>query len=339
MNLDSNRVPEDSGAVSALRRFVHFSDPLARHFSKLIERALGPFQQRLEDLLILQGRALALANAARAPLTTLEDAEFKVFSQFGEDGILQYLIRETGITRTEQVFVEFGVQDYLESNTRYLLQSDNWRGLILDGSEKYMASVRARDLYWRHDLTARSAWIDRDNINQLIIQAGIRGTIGLLSVDIDGNDYWVWERIEAVDPVIVVLEWNSVFGPEHAVTVPYDPSFVRQEAHASRLYWGASIRALASLGARKGYALVGSNTAGNNVFFVRRDRLGRLGSRTAAEAYVESRFRDSRDEAGRLDYLAGAARREAIQDLPVVDVETGETSTLRRLDARLARRS
>jgi len=69
------------------------------------------------------------------------------------------------------------------------------------------------------------AWIDRDNINQLISNAGFSGDIGLLSVDIDGNDYWVWQAIDAVNPVIVAVEWNSVFGPEAAISIPYDPKF------------------------------------------------------------------------------------------------------------------
>jgi hypothetical protein len=299
---------------------------------RTLAHALAPLLRRQEDLLILQGRAAALRNAERAPLGRLADAEFKVFSQFGEDGILQHLVRETGIGPEEQSFVEFGVQDYLESNTRFLLMNDNWRGLILDGSRENMDLVRRSDLHWRHDLTAVDAWIDRDNIDGLLASAGFQGRIGILSVDIDGNDYWVWERIASVDPVIVVVEYNSVFGAEHAVSVPYDPAFMREKASPSRLYFGASLPALESLGARKGYALVGSNRAGNNLFFVRRDRLGRLSALSAAEAYVESRFREARDASGRMSFLGGARRREPILDLPLVLVPSGDLTTLRRLD-------
>ena len=155
----------------------------------------------MENLMILQGRALALQNAERAPLKNLQDAEFKVFSQFGEDGILQYLIRETAILDNEQIFIEFGVQDYVESNTRFLLMNDHWKGLIIDGSKQNMDRVRAKDIYWRYNLTAVSAWIDRDNINQIIGDAGFRGDIGILSIDIDGNDYWVWEKLDIVNPL------------------------------------------------------------------------------------------------------------------------------------------
>jgi hypothetical protein len=300
----------------------------------VLSRSLAGLRRQNDDLLILQGRALAGQNALRAPFASLHEAEFKVFSQFGEDGILQYLVGETGIGRAEQLFVEFGVQDYAESNTRFLLMNNHWKGLVIDGSKQYMDIVRGQDLYWRHDLTAVDAWIDRDNINQLIGDAGFRGDIGVLSVDIDGNDYWVWERIDVVRPVIVVVEWNSVFGPRHAISIPYDPAFQREKAHYSCLYWGASIAAFEALAARKGYSLMGSNAAGNNIFFVRNDRLGRLRPVKAADAWVESRFRDSRDSSGKLNFLGGARRLEEILDLPVVEVESGRTTTLRALEGR-----
>ena len=307
--------------------------PISQHIEAVVSRSMSSHRQQMDDLMILQGRALALKNADRAPLARLQDAEFKVFSQFGEDGILQYLIRETGITRKESTFVEFGVQNYSESNTRFLLMNDHWRGMIIDGSKEYMDCVRNQDIYWRHDLTAVDAWIDRDNINQLIGDAGFSGDIGILSVDIDGNDYWVWEKIEVVKPIIVVVEWNSVFGADHAISVPYAPAFQREKAHYSNLFWGASIAAFESLAARKGYVLLGSNTVGNNLFFVRSDRLGRLTPLSAKAAHVESRFRDSRDVTGKLNFLGGDKRRLEIIDVPVVNVLTGTTTSLRQLDA------
>lgn len=298
----------------------------------LLSGQLTSVGAQLDHQLMLQGRTLALQNAQRSPLASLQEAEFKVFSQYGEDGILQYLVREAGITREEQVFIEFGVQNYLESNTRFLLQNDHWKGLIIDGSAAYMDSVKRSELYWRHDITALAAWIDRDNINDLFLESGFRGQIGILSIDIDGNDYWVWERIEAVNPVIVVVEWNSVFGPDHAVSIPYAPTFDRATAHYSCLYWGASMAAFESLADRKGYALLGSNKVGNNLFFVRRDRLGSLQPQTSRSAYVESRFRDSRDAKGRLNFLSGQARYDQIKDLPVMDVLRNTITTLASLD-------
>lgn len=314
-------------------KFVrNFIDSIVSQLGVMLSRSAVSSHQMIENSMILQGRNLALQNNDRAPLGQIQDAEFKVFSQFGEDGILQYLIQETGILAKERTFVEFGVQDYSESNTRFLLMNNHWKGLIIDGSKQYMDSVRSSDICWRHDLTAVDAWIDRDNINQLIGDAGFHDDIGILSIDIDGNDYWVWERIEVVKPVIVVVEWNSVFGAKHAITVPYDPVFKRENAHYSCLFWGASIRAFEQLAVRKGYALIGSNSAGNNLFFVRQDRLGQLKPLSTEDAYIESTFRDSRDSSGKLNFLGGEKRRLEILDLPVVDVLNDSTTTLRRLD-------
>ena len=285
--------------------------------------------------LVLQGQALALLNRQRkesGALQSLDAYEFRVFSQFGEDGILQHLIEEADIQAHERIFVEFGVQDYQESNTRFLLQGCKWGGLIIDGSKEWMASVRNRSLCWRYNLQALAAWIDRDNINELISSAGISGEIGILSVDIDGNDYWIWEAINCINPIIVVCKWNSAFGPDHSVSIPYDPLFNRTTAHHSCQYWGASIQALQQLGLKKNYELIGSNQAGNNLFFVRNDRLGRLLASSAADAWTEAKFSDTRNEQGELTFLRGKHRAKMISRLPHVNTINGQNTSLEQLN-------
>lgn len=258
----------------------------------------------------------------------LSDAEFRVHSQFGEDGIIQYLISRVAIEN--EVFVEFGVADYRESNTRFLLSNDNWRGLILDGGTAHIDFVRSNALGWRHTVDARSVFVTRENINETIAEAGISGDIGLLSIDIDGNDYWVLDAINAVKPRILIIEYNSTFGPDAAVSVPYHPTFDRTKAHHSNLYWGASLAAMCLAADRKGMAFVGSNSAGNNAFFVRRDVLGDLPTLTPQEGWVDARFRDSRDAEGNLTYIGGRAGRiAAISDQPLVEVSTGATALVR----------
>jgi hypothetical protein len=287
------------------------------------EVAVERLRREMDRLRVLVAQPMARAVRADGPVASLREVEFSVFSQFGEDGILQYLVSLLGVE--ERSFVEFGVESYREANTRFLLVNDNWRGLVMDGSPEHVESIRSEEIYWRHDLTAVAAFVDRDNIDELLRTHGYEGEIGLLSIDIDGNDYWVWERIETVDPILVVVEYNSVFGAERAMSIPYDPHFRREEAHHPNLYWGASLRALQELGERKGYSLIGCNSNGNNAFFVRRDRLGPLRPLRAAEAYVPSRFRESRDESGQLSYLSGQARIEAIRHLEVFDFELGRT--------------
>ena len=273
----------------------------------------------MHQLKMLLGKELANQVKSHGIYEDIHAAEFKVFSQFGDDGILQYLIHET---RPEhRTFIEFGVEDYREANTRFLLMNNNWRGLIIDGSQEAMEAVRRDVLHWRFDLTAVGAFITRENINQLFSENGFRGEIGLLSIDIDGNDYWIWEQIDVVQPVIVTIEYNSVFGSQHAVTIPYDPAFFRTSAHYSNLYWGASLRALCLLAEKKGYAFVGSNSNGNNAHFVRKERLGRIPALSPEKGYVESKYRESRDQQGNLTYLGGMHRLNEIKDMQVYDVE------------------
>jgi hypothetical protein len=299
---------------------------------RLREPLSGELGRALEDTKLLVARLLVTQLRARGALPRLADAEFRVFSQFGDDGIIQYLIN--ALAPLEPRFIEFGIQDYSESNTRFLMMNDNWRGLVLDGSSDHVSHVQRQPYYWRHDLTAVTAFVDRDNVNALFRANGFEGEIGLLSVDIDGNDYWVWEAIEAVHPAIVVSEYNAVFGSSRAVSIPYDPRFERTRAHHSNLYWGASLAALCALANRRGFAFVGANSAGNNAYFVRRDRLGILRPLTSEEGFVDSRFRESRDERGRLTFLSGDDRRRAIAEMPLVDVETGATVRVGDLPAR-----
>jgi hypothetical protein len=284
--------------------------------------------QRDIDLLRMQLGGIESRQVAALPPDRLPDSEFTVFSQFGEDGIIQFLLSHVAIAN--EVFVEFGVENYRESNTRFLLVHDNWRGLIIDGGESHQAFIDESGLRWRYTIDALTAFIDRDNINDLIAGARIEGDIGLLSIDIDGNDYWVLEAIEIVSPRILVVEYNSVFGAEAAVTVPYDPGFVRSRKHWSYLYWGASIAALAHAAERKGFSLVGGNRAGNNAFFVRSDVLGAIPAATPAEAYAGARFRESRGRDGELSYVTKLADRlRTIGDMPIVDVHTNHEQTIR----------
>lgn len=253
------------------------------------------------------------------PAADIRSSEFRVFSQWGEDGILQHLLKHISVPR--KIFVEFGVENYTESNTRYLLLNGSWAGLVIDGSPKNIEFIKSDDLYWRYNLKAESAFITRENINDLIRRNGISGEIGLLSVDIDGNDYWVWEALDAVFPSIVVVEYNARFGAERAVTVPYDPRFVRVVAHHSNIYYGASLAAFGLLGKRKGYSFVGCNMAGNNAFFVRSDlRPLSLPELTPAEGFVRSQYRDSRDASGALAFLSDTQEDAILDRLPLVEV-------------------
>jgi hypothetical protein len=256
----------------------------------------------------------------------LERAEFQVFSQFGEDGIIQFLVQR--VPMHDRVFIELGVEDYTESNTRFLLVHDAWRGLIVDSGVAHRRFLEASGLGWRTTVDAVTAFVTTANVDAIISDAGLAGDIGLLSIDVDGNDLWVLESIESVSPRIVVIEYNSLFGPDRAVSVPYDPAFDRAEKHFSHLYWGASLPALAAVAGRRGYSLVGGNRAGNNAFFVRRDVLGDIPERSVQECWRPAQFRESRGPGGDLTYLGDASQKlRLLRDLPVVDLDDGDRET------------
>lgn len=121
-------------------------------------------EESSQNMCLLLGRTLANQVQAHGIYENIHDAEFKVFSQFGDDGILQYLIKQT--QPAVETFIEFGVQDYSEANTRFLLLNNNWNGLILDGDAQAMNALRAYDIYWRHDLTSVGAFVTRENVDR-----------------------------------------------------------------------------------------------------------------------------------------------------------------------------
>lgn len=286
--------------------------------------ARGPQPDSRE--LVLQCRAAAQMNRSLQRIANLAEVEFRGFSQWGEDGVVDWLLSR--LPQVPESFVEFGVGNYREANTRLLLHLRNWRGLVLDGSAAHVNDILAQEVSWQFDLTAKCSFIDRDNINELIASAGFAGEIGLLSVDIDGNDYWVWQAIDCVSPAIAICEYNAVFGDLHRITIPYDPAFQRSLAHHSNLYFGASLAALVDLAEGKGYRFVGTNSNGCNAFFVRSDLAPRvLESIDEVRAYP-SRFREGRGIDGNLAFTRGSSRAAAIADMSVVDLASGRTRKL-----------
>jgi hypothetical protein len=262
-------------------------------------------------------------------LESIADAEFCVSSQWGEDGIIQYLLSKVAISN--KLFVEFGVDDYRESNTRFLLINNNWSGFLIVYDKNNVSKIRAQDYYWRYDLSAVSAFITKDNINEIIGNVGISGDIGLLSIDIDGNDYWVWKAINVISPRIVIAEYNSIFGGRLALTIPYDERFNRTKAHCSNLYFGASLPALCRLAKERSYIFVGSNSTGSNAFFVRKDVAQSVREVNCDAGYVESKCRESRNEKGLLTYVSWRKKLDLIGDKMLFDVVTGRTNRIKEL--------
>jgi hypothetical protein len=279
--------------------------------------------ERLRELV---GAGLAQQVAQRRQIISLQDVEFRVHSQFGDDGIVQWLVGR--LPNIPRLFIEFGVEDYTEANTRFLMVNNQWSGLVMDGSEANIKRLRARPWFWRHDLTALAHFVTRENVDGLISNWAMGRDVGLLHIDVDGNDYWLWEAVQSISPAIVIMEYNALFGAERTITVPYRADFQRMRAHYSGQYFGASLPALAYLANRKGYALIGTNSAGNNAYFLRRELLqDTLQELSVAQAWTPPYFRDSRDKQGHLDLLSYEARKATLRGLFVVDVRKGTTES------------
>lgn len=209
--------------------------------------------------------------------------EFGVYSQSGEDGILAYIFSKVGATH--RYFVEFGIGDGSECNTANLSINFGWKGLLLDREEQNVAAAR---LHYQRMLKARSSNVNivryqvtAENINQALIDNGPEGEIDLLSIDIDGNDYWVWKAITVINPRVVVIEYNAALGDEESLVIKYDPNFRVN----SWVNYGASLAALTKLAHSKDYVLVGCESRGVNAVFVRRD--------TAAGRFTEVSIKDA----------------------------------------------
>lgn len=218
----------------------------------------------------------------------LEAYGYKVYSQNDEDGIIHEIFRRIGVTN--KTFVEFGVQNGLESNC-HLLLFYGWRGLWIEGAAAYCDEIRMRfrPVIESEQLHLIQSMVTRENINSLLRQGQIVGEIDLLSVDIDGNDYHIWKAIDCIRPRVVITEYNGKFPPDLEWKQAYDGGHIWTGSD----WHGASLKAFELLGREKGYSLVGTNLRGCNAFFVRDDLVGNrfLEPYTAEALYNPLRLR------------------------------------------------
>lgn len=257
---------------------------MIQHLKHLIKKYAVYFwvRSKLSPAVQLAQRQIYLQHQERASrgfIPPLSDTGFKVFSQYEEDGLLLFIFAMIGMPH--RTFVDIGSNDGINSNCANLALHFGWHGLFIDADPR----VIERGLYfykrypdpWSFPPVFVQAKVTRENINTLISEAGFSGEVDLLSVDIDGNDYWIWDALEVIRPRVVIIETHVEFGLENIV-VPYDPEYVFPGRHP--VYHGASPVAMVALGRRKGYRLVGANAFGHNALFVRED----LGVDTLPEA-------------------------------------------------------
>lgn len=300
---------------------MHVKELFTTSLRKLIglSSISNDIKYRFEDQNLCTGQILLSQIKNITEIETLKDVEFKVFSQWGDDGIIAWIAHQLRLE--DPFFVEFGVQTYEESNTRFLLQSQNWSGLIIDGNKDFIDYIKKDRLYWKHDLRAENLFITKDNIDGFLGSKCPKKDIDLLSIDIDGNDYWILEAINSVSAKILICEYNSLLGEQDELTVPYDPSFYRTNAHYSNLYFGASIQAFIKLASKKGYTFLGTNSNANNAYFVRNDLASKIENKIKNKTIYRAKFRESRDRNGLLTYLNREDAFNEIKGLPLINLK------------------
>jgi hypothetical protein len=244
----------------------------------------------------------------------LEAYEYSLFSQNGEDGILRYLFSEIGAS--SKTFLEFGF-GVVQNNSLRLILKEGWGGVLIDGlGASVKAFNKALQKFGIPNVRAIQQFLDLQNLRATILDSGLPEQIDLLSIDVDGNDYWFWKDILSyLNPRVVVIEYNASLGPELPLVVPYDPFFAFHEKHPSGFYHGASLTALVRLAHEKGYALIGCDSKGVNAFFVRRDCL----SSSVTEVLPAIAYRSNARRIKKAGSLEEQFR--IIKDMPFIHVD------------------
>jgi hypothetical protein len=288
------------------------------------------FEEETEKMLVLKAKKLSIAHNNFKKINDLSEVEFQVSSQWGEDGIIDWLFNK--FKKLPKIFVEIGTQDYRESNTRFLLRNKNFDGYLIEGDSKATKNIKRQRIYWKHNLTVKNKFVDKDNINKIVSDMKIPEKIGLLSLDIDGVDYWVLKALKSLDASIVICEYNSLFGSKKSVTVPYDQNFDRTKKHFSNLYYGASINAFIDLMKSRNYFLLGTNTSGNNAFFMKSIFSKDINKILKEKKIYMSKYRESRDKKGQLTYLDKKKSLQIIGNNIVVDLKDNKKKKIKDLN-------
>ncbi|WP_319435007.1 hypothetical protein [Mycobacterium sp. RTGN5] len=228
--------------------------------------------QQLQISLLAQYRAQFRAGVA--PFESISDAGFRCYSEFEEDGILLYALAAIGM-KTRRI-VEIGCGTGNVNMSSNLILNHGYKGYLFDGSS---SNIAAADIFYQSkrdchlilpELT--QSWITRENVNQILSAAGAAGEVDVFSLDIDGNDWHIWDAIDVIQPRLCVFETNDIIPGDLSLTVPYVPDFDYLSLPENQQdFRSVSLLAMSRLSASKGYRLIGAHRHGFNVFFMRDD--------------------------------------------------------------------
>lgn len=255
-------------------------------------------------------------------IKNLNEVDYKIFSQNGEDGIIDYLLFSLKIEKPK--FVEIGVGDYSESNTRFIFERCSSEGLIIDSIDNFKEKVSKNVKLWRGDIQIIQKNIDTENILESLQEYNFSENVDLFSLDIDGIDYWILKKLPKKFCKILVAEYNPYFGDKLKISVPNIKNFNRSKYHYSNLCFGASLKSIIDLMEEKGFIFVGSNIFKNNAFFVNIDFKQELSieypDKENLLSHVNANFRESRNKNNDLSYLSKSKIINEIENCEVVDL-------------------
>ena len=243
---------------------------------KLIRKILNKlFLRKFDDIKIQKGQLFERHLEKNIKnIKDLNETNFKIFSQDYEDGIIQYFLKSLDIKNVK--FVEIGTQDYSESNTRYIFETMRCEGLIIDPTPNLEKKINAILRTWKNTLKIHNDYVNSQNIIEIIQKNSFDKNLDIFSLDIDGIDYWILEKLPNKISKIFIIEYNPYFGSEKEICAPNIEKFDRFKYHPSGFCWGASLKAIIKLMIKKGYTFVGTNRLNVNSFFIQNEFIHKI---------------------------------------------------------------
>jgi len=255
-------------------------------------------------------------------IRSLSDVDFKIFSQNGEDGIIDYLLYQLNIEKPK--FVEIGVGDYTEANTRFIFERTSSKGAVIDSICDLENKIKKNLAVWRGELNIINKSVNSKNIIDILQSDDAMRDLDLFSLDIDGIDYWILDKLPNNFSKIAIIEYNPIFGWDMEVSVPNIDNFDRTKYHYSNLCFGMSLKAAIKIMENKNFYFVGSSLFRNNAFFISNDfDKNKYFSNLIIgeyEKYIDSNFSESRNKANKLNYLNKKKQIDTIMNCEVIDL-------------------
>jgi len=225
------------------------------------------YLKRMQRVNMALSRGAASAAVRRVDLTRPDSWEFSGFSQNGEDGIIDVLLSQ--LTDSNRYFIEIGAADGLENNTTWLAMVKRYGGQWIEGGAETSQWCEYIFGSLNYGVECVCEFIDRESIPSLK-ERSLHSNPDLFSLDIDGNDYYIVDAVLGcgMRPKVFVVEYNAVYGPDKAVSIPYDKNFCVKPTSPDNLYYGCSLAAMKEVFSRYGYKFVTVDSNGVNAFFV-----------------------------------------------------------------------